>query len=44
MATRAKRAKLDEFAIILASAPKVPPVPGDELPEGYQRIPRKGSQ
>ena len=44
MATRAKRGNLDEFASILASAPKVPPVPGDELPENYQRIPRKVSQ
>ena len=40
MATRAKRANLDEFADILASAPQVPPVPGDELPEGYDRTRR----
>ena len=40
MATRAKRANLDEFANILASAPQVPPAPGDELPEGYYRTRR----
>jgi hypothetical protein len=41
MAARSKRAKLDEFAHILADAPKVSPIPGDELPEGYQRAQRK---
>jgi len=37
LATRAKRANLDEFANILGSAPKVPPMPGDELPESDKR-------
>jgi hypothetical protein len=37
MATRAKRANFAEFDRILAQAPDVPPMPGDELPEGYQR-------
>jgi hypothetical protein len=34
MATRAKRANLAEFDRIMAKAPKVPPMPGDELPPG----------
>ena len=37
MATRAKRANLADFDRILAKVPDVPPMPGDELPEGYQR-------
>ena len=40
MATRAKRANLEEFAGVVMNAPKVPPLPGDELPEGYQRSQR----
>ena len=37
MATRAKRANLADFDRIMAKVPDVPPLPGDELPEGYQR-------
>jgi hypothetical protein len=37
MATRAKRANRADFDRFLAEVPDVPPMPGDELPEGYQR-------
>jgi len=37
MATRAKRADPAKFDRIMARVPDVPPVPGDELPEGYER-------
>ena len=37
MATRAKRADLAAFDRIMSEVPDVPPIPGDELPEGYQR-------
>lgn len=37
MATRAKRANLADFDRIMAKVPDGPPMPGDELPEGYQR-------
>ena len=37
MATRAKRADMATFYRIMARVPDVPPMPGDELPEGYQR-------
>ena len=37
MAARAKRANLADFDRIMAKVPDVPPMPGDELPEGYQR-------
>ena len=37
MVTRAKRANLVDFDRIMAKVPDVPPLPGDELPEGYQR-------
>lgn len=36
MATRAKRADFAEFDRLLARVPDVPPMPGDELPEGYR--------
>ena len=36
MATRAKRADFAEFDRIMARVPDVPPMPGDELPEGYR--------
>jgi hypothetical protein len=36
METRAKRADLAEFDRIMAKVPKVPPIPGDELPPGYR--------
>jgi hypothetical protein len=32
IASRAKRANLAEFDRIMAKVPKVPPLPGDELP------------
>jgi len=35
--TRARRASLANFDRIMAQVPDVPPLPGDELPEGYQR-------
>ena len=37
MATRAKRANMADFDRLMAKVPDVPPMPGDELPEGYQR-------
>ena len=37
MATRAKRADSAEFDRIMFQVPDVPPMAGDELPEGYQR-------
>ena len=37
MAIRAKRADLADFDRIMARVPDVPPMPGDELPEGYSR-------
>jgi hypothetical protein len=37
MATRAKRADAATFDRIMARVPDVPPMPSDELPEGYQR-------
>jgi hypothetical protein len=37
MATRAKRANLADFDRLMAKVPDVPPMPGDELPEGYER-------
>jgi hypothetical protein len=36
MVTRAKRADRTAFDRIMAQVPDVPPMPGDELPEGYQ--------
>jgi hypothetical protein len=36
MEARAKRANLAEFDRIMANMPNVPPMPGDELPPGYQ--------
>ena len=37
MAMRAKRADMAKFDHIMARVPDVPPMPGDELPEGYRR-------
>ena len=37
METRARRAKPEEFARLLDKVPDVPPMPGDELPDGYER-------
>jgi hypothetical protein len=37
VATRAKRANPAEFDRIMAGVPDAPPLPGDELPEDYQR-------
>ena len=42
--TRAKRANMEEFDRILAKVPNVPPMPGDELPEGYEPIQPKPGQ
>ncbi len=36
MATRAKRADFAKFDRIMSRVPDVPPMPGDELPEGYE--------
>lgn len=36
MATRAKRADFAKFGQIMSRVPDVPPIPGDELPDGYQ--------
>jgi hypothetical protein len=33
---RAKEANVEEFKRIMAKAPDVPPIPGDELPEGWE--------
>ncbi len=35
--TRARRADLDNFDRIMTRVPDAPPLPGDELPEGYRR-------
>ena len=40
METRSRRANLADWAALLAKVPHVPPMPGDELPEGYERIDR----
>ena len=37
MQTRARRAKLENFDRIMAQVPDAPPLPGDELPPGYER-------
>lgn len=37
METRARRANPADYDALLAKVPDVPPLPGDELPEGYQR-------
>ena len=44
METRAQRANLADFALILASVPKVPPRLGGELAEGYERTQPKRSR
>ena len=36
METRAKRASFADFDRLMAQVPDVPPMPGDELPEGYR--------
>ena len=36
MATRAKRADSAKFDRVMSQVPDVPPMPGDELPEGYR--------
>jgi hypothetical protein len=38
MGTRATRADLAAFDRIMAKVPDVPPLPGDELPEGYEPV------
>jgi hypothetical protein len=37
MQTRGRRADRAKFDAIMARVPDVPPMPGDELPAGYQR-------
>jgi len=37
METRARRAKREDFDTLLDKAPDVAPMPGDELPDGYER-------
>lgn len=37
MATRAGRAKVADFDRIMARVADVPPISGDDLPEGYER-------
>jgi hypothetical protein len=37
METRARRANPADLNALLDKVPDVPPMPGDELPEGYQR-------
>jgi len=36
MQTRARRANPADWQALLANLPDVPPMPGDELPEGYE--------
>jgi hypothetical protein len=36
-AERGKEVSLEEYRAILAKAPDVPPMPGDELPEGWKQ-------
>lgn len=36
--TRARRATRAAFDRVMAKVPDVPPLPGDELPEGYEPI------
>lgn len=45
METRAKRADFAAFDRVIAKVPHLPPMPGDELPEGYERIrPRRDAK
>jgi post-segregation antitoxin (ccd killing protein) len=37
LATRAARASRVKFQAALATVPKAPPIPGDELPAGYEQ-------
>jgi hypothetical protein len=41
LADRAKRGSRRKFDAVLAKVPKAPPLPGDELPVGYLRKPRR---
>lgn len=36
IAARARRADYEAFDRVMAKVPDVPPMPGDELPQGYQ--------
>jgi hypothetical protein len=38
METRARRANSSDWQELLSKVPDVPPMPGDELPEGYEPI------
>jgi hypothetical protein len=37
--TRARRANRADFDALLDKVPDAPPMPGDELPDGYERRP-----
>ena len=37
LSVRAERANLADFDRVLAKVADAPPLPGDELPEGYER-------
>jgi hypothetical protein len=37
IAVRAKRGKWENFDRVMAKIPEAPPMPGDELPPGYER-------
>ena len=41
IASRAQRADYEAFDRVMAKVPDVPPMPGDELPEGYEPSPPK---
>ena len=38
IASRARRADYEGFDRVMAAVPDIPPMPGDELPEGYEPI------
>jgi hypothetical protein len=38
IASRARRANYEAFDRVMAKVPDAPPMPGDELPEGYEPI------
>ncbi len=40
MEARARRANPADWEALLAKVPEAPPMPGDELPEGYESIDR----
>jgi hypothetical protein len=44
IASRARRVDYAAFDRVMANVPNAPPLPGDELPEGYERIRPKPGQ